>query len=300
MQASGQLERDVFLAAIEDRLGAGHDLISLMNGTITQSVRDKLLDVHLLSLLRIATHRRYRGSNPTWTKKSENEPLSAAILADARDSVFTRADIYHSKLLKLNADFRSNYSCGNVLSIDVAEESFDAILTSPPYPNRTDYIRHYLPAAELLIGGEQELERALREDQIGTPLIRGDLISAKLPQSVLDLIDRVRVHPSYASEAYYVKGFQYYFSDMQSALKKFHKWLRVGGDAIIVVQDAYYKEMRIPVADLLIDMAAEIGLSLCERKDFSVPRALSNLSAKSRETAPKKKVMETCILLRKR
>lgn len=292
-------EREIFLTAIREISASEEPVISWMGSANREERQAELLAVHLLCLIRIETHRSYRGSNPTWTKKAHCEEISLAHLDDARSLVLGRAASYVSSLPETHLDFKINHSCGDVSDPQLVSEQFDAILTSPPYPNRTDYIRHYLPATELLIGGDDAAERRLREDQIGTPLIRKEIPNPRLPESVLEIISKIGSHESYASASYYVKGYQFYFADLDQTLQNFHRWLRNDGIAAIVVQDAYYKELRIPVADLLIDMAAIVGFKLEERLDFKVKQALSNLSARARQSAPKKHVQETCFLLKK-
>jgi DNA modification methylase len=206
---------------------------------------------------------------------------------------------YAARLHQLHAGFSAVVSCGDINGLRIENNSLDAIITSPPYPNRTDYIRHYLPAAEILIAADGEEERALRQAQIGTPLIRDVLPTASLPDSVETLIERVRTHGSYASERYYAKGFQYYFSDMSLTFAQMRRWLKPGGLAVVVVQDTYYKEMRIPVADLLTEVARPQSLHLEARKDFPVRHALSRLSATARASVPARAAVESALLLRR-
>lgn len=291
-------ELDAFDAAIRERTGGANIATDLLCRADNDDVRQSLLEVHFLSLIRIATHKRLRGSNPTWTKRSTDQKIDPVSFITARDAVLAASASYASRLPDLNHNFSAKVTCSDVTELNIEEGSLDAIVTSPPYPNRTDYIRHYLPAAELLIGADPETERLLRQAQIGTPLIRDRLPNTDLPERVEGLIQRVRTHGSYASERYYAKGFRYYFSDMSLTFAQMKKWLKPGGLAIVVVQDAYYKEMRIPVADLLADVAGPQGLVLEARKDFPVRHALSRLSATARASAPARAAMETAMLLR--
>ncbi|WPZ03071.1 hypothetical protein T8S45_09475 [Blastomonas marina] len=292
-------ERKVFLGAIREISGSKEPVISWMNADQGEDHAVSLLSIHILCLIRIETHRGYRGSNPTWTKKASSEAVPSARLEAAKSSVLDKVDAYVTSLPETHFEFRAHHTCGDVAHSQILVDKFDAILTSPPYPNRTDYIRHYLPATELLIGGDDDTERQLREDQIGTPLIRKVLPPVKLPHSATSIIEAIGQHESYASKSYYVKGYQYYFADMDLTLRNFRRLLKSGGSAVIVVQDAYYKDLRIPVADLLIDIAENIGFELKERTDFKVKHALSNLSPLARKSAPKKLVQETCFLLKK-
>lgn len=292
-------ERDAFASAVRQKLGDAPMPAELVNLADNLHSLDTLLDIHLISLIRIATHKRLRGSNPTWTKRSTDQMIDPSSFNEARSAVLTAVSSYAGRLDQRNDDFSVVCRCGDVADLGIEEGTVDAIVTSPPYPNRTDYIRHYLPAAELLIGGDDDVERVLREAQIGTPLIRRGLPTAELPASVETLIERVRTHGSYASERYYAKGFLYYFADMRTTFALMSRWLRSNGHAVVVVQDTYYKEMRIPVADLLTDVAGMEGLHLEARKDFPVRHALSRLSARARAAAPARAAVESALLLRR-
>ena len=65
-------------------------------------------------------------------------------------------------------------------------ESIDLIVTSPPYPNRTDYIRHYQPASELLMEASGRDERIVRLERVAEPAARGDVPSHDLPLGARD------------------------------------------------------------------------------------------------------------------
>ncbi|MCZ4344327.1 hypothetical protein O4H52_22265 [Sphingomonadaceae bacterium G21617-S1] len=296
--AAPMAEREAFDTAIGQRTGELGTPTTLINRERDTHSLQALLDIHLISLIRIATHKRLQGSNPTWTKRSTDQVIDPASYEAARDAVLAAASSYLGRLHQLDEGFSAVVSCSNIIDLEIDDGMVDAIITSPPYPNRTDYIRHYLPAAELLIEGGGEAERTLRQAQIGTPLIREILPTASLPSSVEALINRVKTHGSYASERYYAKGFQYYFNDMSLTFSRMRRWLRPGGLAIVVVQDTYYKEMRVPVADLLADVAQPHGLVLEARKDFPVRHTLSRLSATARASAPARAAVESALLLR--
>lgn len=255
--------------------------------------------LHILSVARIEMHRKLRGSNPTWTKRAPRSVAFDGDFESAVDAAIKSVTVYSASLPALANGFSVQLSNRDVAELEWEEGSVDAIVTSPPYPNRTDYIRHYLPAAELLLDRNQKAERRLREIQIGTPLIRSEHVGVELPRSVENLIERIRTHRSYASERYYAKGFRYYFEDMSRVLSRFAGWLAPKGVAMLVVQDTYYKEILVSVADLLGDIAEVHGLKVVEVKRFKVRNAMSRLSPQSRATLPKPQLAETVMLLSK-
>ncbi|MCL6684113.1 hypothetical protein [Sphingomonas alba] len=257
----------------------------------------RLLTSHILALFRIALHRRFKGSNPTWTKRAKGIFLTQDEVCREQQNTCSDVANFIAGLKQLNPDFRSAVTLADTNTLQIEKGSVEAIITSPPYPNRTDYIRHYLPAVELLLDQNHDEERGLRESQIGTPLIRASNRNIQLPRTVVDVIDRVREHGSYASERYYAKGYSYYFEDMQLALSKFRQWLSQSGRVILVIQDVYYKELRIGVGDLFSDMAKDIGLRPVGRRDFVVRNSLARLSPHSRAAPRSQQSCETVLVL---
>lgn len=252
-----------------------------------------------LTTARVGLHKKLKGSNPTWTKRAEDTKFSPARIEAALKDALTSLRIYASKLEPLHPKYSAETTCSDIGQLKARRNGLDAIVTSPPYPNRTDYIRHYLPASELLISAIGEDERDLRQRQIGTPLIRETLPTVALPKSVKAMLEQIRSHGSYASERYYHKGFLYYFADMRSTLDRFSRWLVPGGGLLLVLQDTYYKDIHIPVADLFIDMASDSGFKLKSRADWRVRHALSRLSPHSRRSTRNSDLKETAIYFSK-
>ncbi len=256
--------------------------------------RNAALTVYLAALSRIRLYKGFAGSNPTWVKR----PDAIADSAATRDAVIetlgtVRAYVAH--LPSLHVENRTRATWSSLESGSYEPGSIDAIVTSPPYANRTDYIRHYLPASELLLAAAGCDERTIRSEQIGTPLIRTDQPSRPLPASVTSILDRIRTHHGYASERYYYKGFLYYFSDMADALARMRSWLRPGGLLLMVVQDTYYKDLYVPTADMLVDIADRCGFRAVGRQDWRVNQRLSSLSPHSRRRMPSRALSESLI-----
>jgi len=254
------------------------------------------LTIYMAALSRIRLYKRLAGSNPTWVKR----PKAIADAASTRESIkatITAGREFARHLTDLHPENQTRSLWSSVNAYPIAPGSLDAIVTSPPYANRTDYIRHYLPASEMLLSAARADERQVRALQIGTPLIRDADPERPLPSSVLTLLQVIRTHPSYASERYYYKGFLYYFTDMLDALTRMRKWLRRGGIVIMVVQDTYYKDVYVPTADLLIEVANAVGFDLAARCDWRVRQHLSSLSPHSRRIMPNRTLKESVVAL---
>jgi hypothetical protein len=298
-QLSEQIDAEderAFFSQLLSVIGAGTESATrhVLETPTEPEHRATALSMYLAALSRLRLHKSFAGSNPTWIKRP-NVPADHTATRVAVAQTLEAAESFANGLGPLHVDNRTSVRWASLANQGHRPESLDAIVTSPPYPNRTDYIRHYLPASELLINAAGQDERSLRLGQIGTPLIRDGDLKPTLPASVTQLISQIRSHHSYASERYYYKGFLYYFSDMADALGLMRGWLKPGGIAILVVQDTYYKDLHVPVADLLSDIASLQGLTLLGRRDWRVRNTLSQLSPHSRRSVPNRSLSESVI-----
>lgn len=258
------------------------------------------ITIYLAALSRIRLYKRLAGSNPTWVKR----PDCAADIASTREAVRATSSIareFARKLPALHPANRTTCTWSSIERLRIEPGAIDAIVTSPPYANRTDYIRHYLPGSEMLLDLVGMDERSVRAEQIGTPLIRDSHSNRAFTSSVINVLERIRTHGSYASERYYYKGFLYYFADMYSAMARMRVWLRRRGLLLMVVQDTYYKDIHIPTASLLLDLAESLGYTIQARRDWPVRQYLSRLSPHSRRAMAKnsRTLRESVVILSK-
>lgn len=298
-QTSAQDEREFFtqvFSILADR--SQTSTAALLTSPSEPEYRIAALALFLAALSRIRLYKRFSGSNPTWVRRPDNAADIASTF-DAIEATVSAAREFSQHLPDLHPANRTTCTWSSIDVHPIMPGSLDAVLTSPPYANRTDYIRHYLPASELLLAAAGHDERLTRTQQIGTPLIRASEPKRPLPSSVLNVLEEIRTHSSYASKRYYSKGFLYYFADMHDALLAMHRWLRDGGLLLMVVQDSYYKNIYVPTADLLTDLAEAIGFQLAGRHDWRVLRHLSLLSPHSRQFARNRPLCESVIALSK-
>ncbi len=142
------------------------------------------------------------------------------------------------------------------------ETPVDAIVTSPPYPNRHDYTRIFaLELALLQVADAEELKqlryRSLRSHvEARDPDLPMDQYCE--PQRLQDCLERVaaintrdrRVHRM-------LRG---YFQDMYHVLHSVHENLARGGKAAFVLGDVRFAGVIIPVNDLVGEIGAAVGL----------------------------------------
>ena len=177
----------------------------------------------------------------------------------------------------------------------IATGGFDAIITSPPYPNRHDYSRVF--QIELLTLGLQESDIfSLRYDSIRshvearppqghvlpfrpTPLLQQTL--AQLPET----IDR-RVRAMLWG----------YFEDMNAVLQSACTVLRPEGRIALVVGNVRHAGVMVPVDEILVEMGVALGY---EPLTSWVARMRGN-SAQQMGRFGREPARESIVMLRKR
>ena len=144
-------------------------------------------------------------------------------------------------------------------------EEVDLIITSPPYPNSFDYTDVY--NLELWVlgylsssGDNQNLRRSALTSHVQLkPTLRcSDLASSTLQSTIKALqIKRNNLWSSHIPEMV-----SSYFADLADILKGAKCRLRTGGRAVIVIGDSCYSNTHIPSAQIISEMAKEIGLNV--------------------------------------
>jgi hypothetical protein len=221
----------------------------------------------------------FLGSNPTWIRRSipsrnRLRPRQATIHSSFRDAT--------SDLIALAETSSQDYPESNCpSSIDVAsstnlplpDSSVDAVITSPPYCTRIDYVIATLPELSVLGLRPEEL-KTLRDEMIGTPTISSRESDAaefltNSPTAERLLTDIVG-HASKASGGYYRKFFLGYLGGLDESLAEIGRVSRPGAPVIFVVQDSYYKEIHIDLASIIAEMAEAHSLSRVADHNFEV------------------------------
>lgn len=143
----------------------------------------------------------------------------------------------------------------------IKNETYDAILTSPPYPNRHDYTRIY--ELELLVGfiDNNNSLKSLRYDTLRSHVeakqrysSNGYVIPSLLEQKMEELknqdLNNGQVIPTLYG----------YFEDMYLCLKEMHRVLKRGKYIGLVVSNVRYAGVIIPVDELLSEIGEQTGL----------------------------------------
>jgi len=141
---------------------------------------------------------------------------------------------------------------------------FDAVITSPPYPNRHDYTRIYL--LELAFGfiNEDEKIRELRYKTIRSHVeakspykIDRGYAPLKYLKSLVGKIKRGKPNNKMIEDMLYG-----YFEDMYITLKNIKRFLKKGARVAFVVSNVRYCGINVPVDKLLARTGEAAGLSV--------------------------------------
>jgi hypothetical protein len=150
------------------------------------------------------------------------------------------------------------------------EESFDTIITSPPYLTRIDYVVNFRMENELLANLGLPIQfdlRELRDSMIGTVTIPDKALASKDPDldwgnACVNVLNRVRGHGSKAASSYYYPTIYNYFSNMHKWLVRvYDNLLKPNGLLFVVVQTSYFKDVEIPIGSILLEMGKLKGFS---------------------------------------
>jgi hypothetical protein len=154
------------------------------------------------------------------------------------------------------------------------DSSADAVVASPPYCTRIDYVVGTLPELAVL-GADADGIRALRRRMIGTPTVHrpddGWPERNRWGATATHLLDVVAAHPSRASATYYLNFYLQYLNGMWRSLKEVARVTRTGSPVVLVAQDSYYKEQHVDLPQILTDMGRELEWRNAAHHTFKVP-----------------------------
>lgn len=172
-----------------------------------------------------------------------------------------------------------NDSCLNA-SQYIEKETIDFIVTSPPYPNDLEYTRQTRLELYLLdfvkeMNDIQQIKRTMVKGS--TKLIFKESNSENYIAKFKDI--QVVSDKIYEQTKDKNWGFDYprmvreYFGDMYLCMKEFYDLLKPQAHFLQVVGDQTIKGVYIPVCDILIEMAQEIGYKNCRKELFRMRRS---------------------------
>jgi tRNA G10 N-methylase Trm11 len=177
--------------------------------------------------------------------------------------------------------------------LPLADSSVDAVITSPPYPNRHDYTRVF--AVELELGfGLGDTVKDLRYQALSShPEARPRERPAGYAEPET-LHRRIREVTAEHPDGRIPRMLRGYFEDMFAVLSEVRRVLVSGGGAAFVVGNAQYCGVSIPVDEHLADVAEQVGL----RVEYVVPLRLRGNSAQQMAAHGRRPSRESAVVVR--
>jgi hypothetical protein len=218
------------------------------------------------------------GSNPTWIRRNIEprkrlRPSQATIHQTFRQAMEALTDLANvSSQNESDRHCSSSIGVASSTKLPLKDDSVDAVITSPPYCTRIDYVVATLPELAMLGLRADEIKH-LRDQMVGTPTIPAlnletDFLAGCETGSTL--LRNISAHESKASNGYYRKFFLGYLSGMNDSLAEVSRVTRPGAPVVFVVQDSYYKEIHVDLASIIREMAAAQGLTAVADHNFEV------------------------------
>lgn len=237
--------------------------------------------------------RAVRGSNPVWYRKAVNgERITVPSLAEAT----------HLQVVQIFQDLkqqeyplrrRVRITCDDTLKHVLPDNSVDAVLTSPPYLNRLDYVINHLPQLMLLSGMHPVNIEILRNRMTGTTkIVSKSSLDPLAGNTCRKLLEQIRGHHSHASKNYYYHIYVQYFNDMVKVFQNLKRQCKRGARGILVMQTSYYKEILVDSITVFQEMAANIGFTIHPLAKEEVANHYGNLSPAQMRYVPGKRLHE--------
>jgi hypothetical protein len=182
-------------------------------------------------------------------------------------------------------------------SLPIPANTVDMVLSSPPYCTRIDY--GVATSSELAVLGFQ-VENGLRELRgklIGTPTIQGESHQPDLAWGIAcnAFLDQVVQHPSKAAKSYYYKTYIQYFDGIARSISEIARCVKPYGKCIIVIQDSYFKGIRVDLATIFTEIASANKLALSRQVDFPMSRTFAHINSNSRRYRSSSRSVESVL-----
>jgi len=241
-----------------------------------------------LALFRSLRHfvSEFQTSNPTWIKISTGGqriqlPWDRILGRFCREIENLLSTIQsESERMPHGGNRRCVIKEASSLQLPISSNSVDAVVSSPPYCTRIDYVRATLPELALIGHPNGVVMRLLRERMIGTPTINAkqNYDGSGWGPTCSRFLSAVQDHSSKASSTYYLKYYRQYFASAHASLVEIDRVLKQGGRCVLVVQDSYYKEVQNDLPQIFTEMATGLGWSLKQKIDFNVKQTLAGVN----------------------
>lgn len=269
--APGKNGRYIFSLEIARRLAGLRNAIL----TVRNLAHRRLFRVLLAPVSLAVSNVVVSGKGRRYKRHWEERQASADEVITLFDAAFVQA-IYDIQRFRNRRHLGYNLLRGDSRILTPSEGKFDVAIFSPPYPNSFDYTDVY--NVELWVCGylnSSTANRSLRLQTLRSHVqIKRNYDVANVNSTTLERVSaeltQVREHLWNATIPDMVTA---YFGDMQTIMQRLHGSLIPRGRAYLVVGDSRYHGVQVPVAEILSEIAADIGFRKLADEPFRSMRA---------------------------
>jgi DNA methylase len=245
----------------------------------------------------------FRTANPTWMRAPKNRGERPEFSREEIEERFVGA-VAASRLAVGRRDPFQRVACEvtmNDATLATPAQAVDCVLTSPPYCTRIDYTagtRIELALIAPLVSIDTD---ELRRGMIGTTMVPKESIQPRddWGNKCNRFLDAVHNHPSKASKGYYHVTHLDYFDKMFRSIVNLSSALKAEGNAILVVQDSYYKDVHNDLPAIIEEMAATCNLHLQKRADFHSTNCMSRVNSRAAAYSTREGSTESVLIFAK-
>jgi len=175
--------------------------------------------------------------------------------------------VHLSKLKSLVGRSENRVFYGDARTYQFPPNRFEAMVTSPPYPNRTDYRSLFAPENFFLkwLFEEKLLRMEISEDPIiGSNFVAGRRRREPTTVAALQFLTSIEGLPRgknavYHDDVYYLPYFRNYFCDLEDAYKNVSKALKPTFTGYVIVVNNTHRNTIVPVASVIMEIWERLG-----------------------------------------
>jgi len=264
-----------------------------------------LASIYYLALFRLVRRSLYsfKTSNPTWIKVAKDDKEKIEISDRLLQEKFCQEVESFRDTIKdqpcLSSGYESYISQGSSRSLCLEDQSIDCVVSSPPYCTRIDYVRATLPELAVVMRTDPLVNFDLKFNTIGSTTNgkKGPSDEIMLGESYSSVLDEIRKHKSKASSTYYYRYFSNYFNAMYASIREVRRVLKPNSNAVLVVQDSYYKDVHIDLPSIISDIGEEVGFDGSVFPLHVDRNPLSGIHKHVKKYRPSSKATESMVVL---
>ena len=250
----------------------------------------------LFNTVRRAT-KAWQSSNPTWVKSRRYGQPAKLYWRPTVDEVYREAKTAAGPVAVKPLTARVVLGT----STDLIGFGFkpDLVLGSPPYCTRIDYAvatRIELSVLGFTFAEQLELRRALIGTTTVPPVFKTS--ACEIGSTARRTLDAIANHPSKASRSYYWKWLAQYFEEYAASLAQVAQVTSRTGTIGLVVQDSYYKEVHLDLAQITAEILAAFSWQLYHSYTFTTRRSFAQINPRAVAYRNKAKLYERALFFR--